>query len=757
MLLLLSKQFIKSTYGTGLIRRGFKTAGGTDVVFSNGFVRMISQIMTFKSKFYHSLFDHLSRVLNLSFGKLSRLADGSSVAKFGETNVMVTAVSQDKLSKSNFMPLTVDYREKASAGGRIPTNHLRRDLAPTDREILSSRLIDRSIRNSFPAGYFYDTQIACNVLSIDAVNDPDIIAINAACTALSLSNIPWNGPVGAIRISCLNDELIVNPNKKEIANSDFSIVVTSNLDGRIIMLEGSGRRVLSNDRILAMINLAIEQNRLIINAINQLKSEHQVPKREVEKYFQPTDKQIDDALLISKVRLKEILSDSSFDKKERDQHLQKLRAEIVDKLKESYPQEELSILNESFYKCLKDVYCDLVFETGIRCDGRREDEVRPLYSECDLYKPLHGSALFQRGQTQVLATLTFDSPDSALKLNNYGFPDEIKEKNFMLHYEFPPYSVNEIGRIGVYGRREVGHGSLAERSLKPIVPEDLPFVVRLTAEVLESNGSSSMASVCAGSLAMMDAGLDIKNHAAGVAIGLLKHSKNGEYKVLTDILGFEDYAGEMDFKISGTKNGLTALQLDCKLVDGLEQSILEKALNKAEQARNHILDHMNRTISVANSNKHNLPVIAKIEIPQHKRGSFLGLNGHNLKRLKAEIGVTITQDSDNSNTFNLFAPNQDAMNEAQEYIDEKLKEDQEVDLEFGAIYDAQIVEVKEGGVMVKIKGQPLIYLKNKHLDKRQIKHASSIGLGVGSVIQVKYFGRDPANGAIRLSRKVLQV
>lgn len=685
------------------------------------------------------------------------MADGSSVAKIGNTSVMAVAVSIDKLSNSNFMPLTVDYREKAAAGGRIPTNHLRRDLAATDREILSSRIIDRSVRNSFPTGYFYETQIICNVLSIDAVNDPDVIAVNAVCNALSISNIPWNGPVGTIRIASLNDECIIYPTKKEIINSDFNLIVTTNANDRILMLEGSGNKIMSNEKILEMIKLAIQENRRIIEAVDQLKTQYGDQKRTVERYFMPSDDQISDAYLLSNLRLREIFSDTSFDKKARDDQIFKLRTEVIEKLKESYPKEDSSILMEAFSKCSKNVYCEHVFETGIRCDGRKLDEIRPLYSEYGLFAPLHGSALFQRGQTQVLATLTYDSPDSALKLNNYGFPDEIKEKNFMLHYEFPRYSVNEITRVGFQGRREVGHGNLAERALKPIVPDNLSFVVRLTAEVFESNGSSSMASICAGSLAMMDAGLNIKNHAAGIAIGLLKHPKKKKFKILTDILGFEDYLGEMDFKIAGTKEGLTALQLDCKLEEGLDYSIIEKALNEAKKARNTLIKHMNQTISEPNLDKSNLPVIKRIEIPAYKRGSFVGLNGYNLKKLKAEIGVTITQESDNSNTFIFFAPNQDAMQEAEEYIEEKLKEEQEVDLEFGKIYDAKIVEIKEGGVMIKIKGQPLIYLKNKHLDKKIVKHASSLGLEIGSEIQVKFFGRDPINGEIRLSRKALMI
>ena len=677
------------------------------------------------------------------------------MGKIGDTNVMVVAVGTNKLSSGNIVPLTVDYREKASAGGRIPTNHLRRDLAPTDREILSSRIIDRSIRNSFPPGYLYETQVVCNVLSIDAVHDPDVIAVNAASTSLSLSNIPWNGPVGAVRITRLNGQLIVNPTKKEAINSTFSVVVTSNGDGRVIMLEGYGNEPTESGQVLEMIQLGVQENRAIVEAINELQASHGMPKKQMEKYMVPDSDLVADACLLAKFRLKEIFAETGLDKKERDEKLFKCRAETAEKLKESHPQEDTAMLMEAFFKCVKEAYSEHVFETGIRCDGRTETEIRPLYSEYGLYRPLHGSALFQRGQTQVLATLTFDSPDSALRLNNYGFPDEVKEKNFMLHYEFPQYAVGETGKIGFYGRREVGHGTLAERALKAIVPDNLPFVVRLSAEVLESNGSSSMASVCAGSLALMDAGVEIEGHAAGIAMGLLKNANN-EYKLLTDILGFEDFGGEMDFKVAGTRQGITALQLDCKLVDGLNCSILEQALRQAGEARQNLIDHMNDTISSPNKEKSNLPVTKKFEVPAHQRASFIGLNGYHLKRMKGEIGVSVIPDGDNSNSYTLFAPNPDAMREAEEYIEERLSEEQEVNLEFGAIYDAKIVEVKEGGVMVKIKGQPLIYLPNKQLDKKNVRHASSLGLQVGSDLQVKYFGRDPVTGQVRLSRKALQ-
>ncbi|KAK4337184.1 hypothetical protein RND71_044010 [Anisodus tanguticus] len=683
-----------------------------------------------------SAFATMQSVLSASYEGFG-VAMGSLIA--------VAAVSKDKISTTGFMPLTVDYREKASAGGRIPTNHLRRDLMPNEKEILTSRIIDRSVRNSFPNGYLCETQLFCNVLSIDAINDPDIAATNAASTALSLSNIPWDGPVGTIRISYLNGQYITNPTKKETVNSDFNIVCTSNKEGKITMLEGFGNKPVEFEIILHMIDLAIKENLLIIEKITELTNLFSINKRTVSKYLTPTNQQKEDAFLISNSKLREIFSNHTLNKTNRDKLINEIRIEAIEKLKEHYPEEESFIFNEAFIQCFKRSYAEYVFESGLRCDGRNEYQFRPLYSEVNLFKPLHGSALFQRGLTQVLGTLTFDSPDSALKLNNSGFPDEVKEKNFMLHYEFPPFATNDTGRLGFVGRREIGHGSLAEKGLKPIVPDDLPFVIRLTCEVLESNGSSSMASVCAGSLSLMDAGLQIDEHVAGVAIGLIKNEQK-EFKILTDILGLEDYFGEMDLKIAGTKKGFTAMQLDSKLKEGINFAILRESFERASSSLEELIDHMGNTISKPNLNKNNLPVTNKIEIPQYKKGAFLGFNGFNLKKLKAQIGVTITQDNENVNAYNIFAPNQDAMDEAKEFIDDILIKEKELDLEFGAIYTAKILEIKENGVIIKIEGQPPLFLHNKHLDKKKIKHASSLGLEIGSSIQVKYFGRDPANG-----------
>lgn len=446
------------------------------------------------------------------------------------------------------------------------------------------------------------------------------------------------------------------------------------------------------------------------------------------------------------------------DKFSRDLELENIRIDAMEKLKENFPDESnVSILSEAYQQTIKNIYAQLVFETDQRCDGRFDNELRRIKCEIDLYKPLHGSSLFQRGQTQVLCTVTFDSLDYAWRSDSISvLTGGMKEKNFMLHYEFPQYATNDIGRSGMIGRREIGHGALAEKSLRPVVPSDFPFTIRLSCEVLESNGSSSMGSVCAGSLALMDAGVDISAATAGVAMGLLKNGH--DYKVLTDILGLEDYFGEMDFKIAGTKKAFTALQLDCKLNQGLPFKILIEAIQKANAAKSEILKIMSETIKdPRKEKKENWPVSQRLEVPAHKRAKFVGYGGVNIKKITSETGVQINQDENDVNFFNIFAPNQSALDEANEMINHFFEETKEPELEFGAIYSAKIVEIRENGVLIQLypNMHPTL-LHISQLDIKKVSHPSALGLEIDQEIQVKYFGRDPATGHMRLSRKVLQ-
>ncbi|XP_067012652.2 polyribonucleotide nucleotidyltransferase 1, mitochondrial [Anabrus simplex] len=700
--------------------------------------------------------------MTISTGKYARFADGCAVAELGDTSVMVTAVSKDKPSHTSFLPLVVDYRQKAAAAGRIPTNFFRRELGPTEREILTSRLIDRSLRPLFPDNYNCETQLICNSLAVDGINYPDIASINAASAALSLSDIPWNGPVGAVRVGFCDNQVIINPTRREMGQSSLNLVVTATRHSLVVMLEASADNVLQQD-FLKAIKSGVKECQTIVQSIIQLQKHYGKAKREIEVKEPPSEEIVEAVRSFCEMRLREIFHDFSHDKLSRDVAISNLRTDVVDKLKHNLGENTDSyVVSEIFSKICKDVFRSMILEENIRCDGRTLEQLRNISCEVDLYKPLHGSALFQRGQTQVFCTVALDSPDSAMKMDPITIlTSGLKDKNFFLHYEFPPYATKEVGRVGPVGRRELGHGSLAEKGLKAVVPKDFPFTIRLTAEVLESNGSSSMASICGGSLALMDAGVPISSPAAGVAMGLIsrypgqdtKHME--DYKLLTDILGIEDYMGDMDFKLAGTKKGITALQADIK-IPGLPLKVVMEAIQQATDAKSKIIDIMNETLSKPRkAKKENWPVSEKLEIPAHKRSKFLGLGGSNLKKLMVQTGVQISQDEDN--TFLMFAPNQSAMDEAKEMIEEFLTTEREPVLEFGGIYTAKIVEIRDVGVLVTLyPSMTPALLHNSQLDQRKINHPSALGLEVGQELRVKYFGRDPVSGLMRLSRKVLQ-
>ncbi|TRY74143.1 hypothetical protein DNTS_026686 [Danionella cerebrum] len=699
------------------------------------------------------------RVLEISTGKLARFSDGCAVVKLGETSVMVTAVSKTKPCSAQFMPLVVDYRQKAAAAGRIPTNHLRRELGSSDTEILTSRLIDRSIRPLFPAGYYYDTQVMCNILAADGVHDPDILAINGASAALSLSDIPWNGPIGAVRVALIKGIFVINPTRSEMASSSLNLVIAGAPSSQVVMMEAAADNVLQQDFKHA-VKLGLKHTQQIIQTTQQMSKELNISKREA-KLFTVTSDTLEYTRQLVSDRIYAVFTDVTHDKISRDEAISQIRLEAEVKIREMFPQKEVFEVNEAFSSVCREVFRNLVLQDSKRCDGRDLTSLRHIVCEADLFKPLHGSALFQRGQTQVLSSVTFDSLESSMKQDVITTAlSGVKDKNFMLHYEFPPFATNEIGRVGGAKRRELGHGALAEKALRPVVPSNFPFTIRVTSEVLESNGSSSMASVCGGSMALMDAGVPISSPVAGVAIGLISEpspenpSEIVNYQLLTDILGIEDYNGDMDFKIAGTSKGITALQADVK-IPGIPLKIVMEAIQRGTVAKREILGIMNKCIAKPRSSvKKNGPVTEKISVPVSRRAVFIGPAGLNLRRLQAQTGVTITQE--NEETFTVFAPTPAAMSEAQEIIKDICKDDQEQQLEFGAIYSATIVEIRDNGVLVKLyTNMTPVLLHNSQLDHRRIMHPSALGLEVGQQIQVKYFGRDPVDGRMRLSRKIL--
>ncbi|XP_014470838.1 PREDICTED: polyribonucleotide nucleotidyltransferase 1, mitochondrial [Dinoponera quadriceps] len=700
--------------------------------------------------------------LSLSTGKYARFADGSAIASLGETSVMVTAVCRKQSSaNSTFLPLIVDYRQKAAAAGRIPTNFLRRELGPTEREILTSRVIDRSIRPLFPEGFYFDTHIMCNMLAIDGSHDPDVIAINGASAALSISDIPWNGPIGAVRVGMIDNDILINPTRRQIQDGMLNVIVTATKQNLIVMLEGSANEILEQD-LKKAIKFGVKECQNIVASITKLQKACGKPKRQVEDNSQQQDDNLINSVKErSEPELRNIFSDHTYNKISRDNAVSDLRKSVIETLKNDNADLDVRLAEKIYANITKDVFRSLVFEKDVRCDGRSLTDIRDISCQVDLFNPLHGSAVFQRGQTQVMCTVTLDSLESAFKMDAVSMLiSGMKEKNFFLHYEFPPYATNEIGHVGRVGRREMGHGALAEKALRPIIPKDYPFTIRLTSEVLESNGSSSMATVCGGSLALLDAGIPISSSAAGVAIGLMTKYNEAktdieDYKILTDILGIEDYLGDMDFKIAGTKRGFTALQADIK-IPGIPLKIIMECVHQATTAKAEIIKTMNKVIQTPQQTKKDkMPVLENLEVPIHQRGKFLGVGGTNLKKILLETGVHVYPHDES--TYSIFAPNEDAMVEAKEMIEKILQKNREPTLEFGAIYTAKITEIRETGVMVTLYPNMVpVLLANSQLDQRKIHHPSALNLEVGQDIQVKYFGRDPVSGQIRISRKVLQ-
>ncbi|XP_055384858.1 polyribonucleotide nucleotidyltransferase 1, mitochondrial [Condylostylus longicornis] len=697
------------------------------------------------------------RNMLLSTGKYARFANASTICEMGDTSVMVTAVSSKQKTTNSFTPLTIDYRLKSAAAGRIPTNYFRRELGSSEKEILTARLVDRSIRPLFSSDFKYETQIVCSVLAMDSIFLPDILAINAASTALSLSDIPWNGPIGAVRVGLCDDEVLINPSRRELQSSILDLVVTATKQNLVIMLEGKGDVVSINDMAKA-IRVGVQQAQLVITSIENLQKTAGKPKQ-VEDLPEINEAVLEAVTSMSEMRLREVFQDETHDKTSRDVAVNQIKSDVLNRVWSNFPNEDPIKIGNVFGKVCKQTFRNAIFE-GKRCDGRSVDDLRKISCQIDLHKPLHGSALFQRGQTQVLCTVALDSLESALKLDSLTSIDTgVKSKNFMLHYEFPPYATGEIGRVGSVGRREIGHGALAEKALVPVIPSDFPFTIRLTSEVLESNGSSSMASVCGGSLALMDSGVPVSGAVAGVAVGLVtKYDIDDfkqllDYRLLTDISGIEDYMGDMDMKVAGTKQGFTAIQLDLK-IPGIPLKVVVEALQKGTQAKSKVLEIMNQCIrEYRKVRKQSWPVTEKIELGLTQRSALFGHGGINAKKLHVEIGVHITQDENSCIT--LFAPSQTALDEAKEFIS-KLSE-KTPDLEFGGIYNAKIVEIRDMGVMVTLyPNMPPILLHNSQLDQKKVAHASALNLEVGQEIQVKYFGRDPVTGFMRISRKVLQ-
>ncbi|CAB3401771.1 unnamed protein product [Caenorhabditis bovis] len=690
--------------------------------------------------------------LELKTGHLARFASAAVVASTGDNAIMATCVQGKRQGDGNGTPLTVEYRPSAAAVGRIPTNFLRRELSQSENEILLSRAIDRSLRPLIPA-YSYETQIICKPLALDEDGDQLMLGINAASTALHVSEVPFDGPMAALRIVMdPQGNIHVNPSSEKTKNAILNLIVSMKSSEKTVMIEMDANEV-SLENIEQAMDVAFRDVEKVLNAMDLMKSNVQNDKIEI---VPPNhDKLMEIIEGLARERIYYVMTDSTHDKVSRDNEIKN----ILDDILKSNVLADFEYLNVAncFYSLVKNVLRNSVLTSGIRCDGRRIDEFRPISIQIDMYKKLHGCSLFQRGQTQVMSTVTFDSPTAAFH------PDSVaqllgsqRKKSFMLHYEFPSYATNEIGASRSANRREIGHGALAEKALKDLVPNDFPYAVRLACQVLESNGSSSMASVCGGSLALFDAGVPMKNAAAGVAIGLVTDENRPEsnYKVLTDILGIEDYAGDMDFKIAGTKTGFTAAQMDVK-IGGLTRKQLRESLEAGRAGIDHVLKKMNVMRDRPREQfKSSVPIIESMRIEPHKRAILFRNNGFNCKQIEADTNVKIM--AEDEHTISMLAPTKEKLQNAKDLMKTLMEDNEKLDYTFGSILSAEIVEIIERGIYVTLPGSlKRVFIPNNHLSLTPIRHSEVLGLKVGEKIAVHWFGRDEQTGNIRLSRKTL--
>jgi polyribonucleotide nucleotidyltransferase len=681
--------------------------------------------------------------INIETGKIAKLADGSVVVSCGETMVMASAVSATVIKEGqDFFPLTVDYREKAAAAGKFPGGYFKREGRPTEKETLTSRMTDRPLRPLFPQGYFYDTQVISILLSADGENDPDILSINGASAALCVSDIPFKGPIGAVRVGRVNGQFVANPSHTDRVHSDLDLVYVGT-ENDVIMIEGAANQ-LPEAEFLKALEFAHGHAREMIRAQKELAAHVGKPKREMP-------------LLSVKPELLEIAYQVAGDRIEgalytqgkvaRSKAVDALREEVKAAILEKYPGAGDFAISQAFDYVQKKAFRVSVLEKQKRMDGRGYQDLRPITCEVAVLPRAHGSAIFQRGETQALALATLAPIEEAQMIDAYGGGEQ--SKRFLLHYNFPPFSVGETGRFGGASRREIGHGALAERSIEPVLPSENEFryAIRVSSEVMESNGSTSMASVCGGVLALMDAGVPMKDVVAGISVGLVTEYDGDQlkrYELLTDIIGSEDHFGDMDFKLCGTDKGVTGYQLDLKL-PGISLKILGEAIQRAKEARSKILEIMRGALDKprAELSKY-APRIETIKINPEKIGALIGPGGKTIKGIVAETGAEINIEDDGS--VHIYATSGESMARAKEIIGGMTRE-----IEIGQTYQGRVVSTKEFGAFVEVfPGRDGLVHISELADFR-VKRTEDVAK-VGDVIWVKCIGIDD-KGRVKLSRK----
>lgn len=668
-------------------------------------------------------------------GYFAKQANGAVIVRQGDTAVLVTAViSEEAIADIDFLPLTVDYRERSYAYGRIPGGFVKREGKPTDREILISRNIDRPIRPLFPKGFYNDVIISAITLSADDQFDPDVLAMVGASAALTISEAPFEGPIGAVRVCRVNGKFIVNPTYRETAQSDLEIVMAGTKDA-IVMVEGGAKEV-PEEEILEAIMFGHNELKKLIDIQEELKA-----KCGKEKIKVAVEEDLDIKEKLKEAtyeKLKEAFN--ILDKKERNKRISEIFEEAIITLE--IPEEKKKRASLFYKEIVSNVMREKVAKEKIRIDGRKPDEIRPIWIKTGVFPRIHGSAIFTRGQTQAFVAVTLGAPgeeqiEESIELGEVT-------KRFMLHYNFPPFSTGEAKPMRPPSRREIGHGNLAERALEPLIPseEEFPYVIRVVSDILESNGSTSMATVCGGSLALFDAGVPMKKHVAGIAMGLLKEEDS--FVILTDILGDEDHLGDMDFKVAGTRDGVTSIQMDIK-IKGLTREILEEALKKAREGRLYILDLMYQAIPEPRKElSPYAPSVVKLRVLPEKIPVIIGPAGKNIKKIIEETGVKIDIEPDG--LIKIYSVHKANAEKAIEMINELT-----MDIEVGEVYLGKVTRVEDYGAFLELLPGKLSLLHVSQISDKRLKSAKD-AVKVGDIIKVKVTEIDD-QGRIKVSAK----
>lgn len=691
------------------------------------------------------MFDTISleinkRTLSIEINKVAKQADGSALVRYGDTIMLATATSRREMkTEKDFLPLIVDYRENTYAAGKIPGGFFKREGRPSEREILVARLIDRPIRPLFPEGYHYDTQVVGLLLSADLENEPDTLGVIGASAALYFSDIPFTTPLGAVKVGIIDGRYVVNPSATEFDSSPLNMTVVSN-EGGIIMIE-CGSKEIDEEKILEGLTVAHEANLLIIQAQKDLYARRSVKKREFtpkavdREKIERIEREIGPALLEALQVRGKLLSEAAV-------------TAVRDKYMAAIPEENEDERAEAkglIYKIEEKLFRELILQKRLRTDGRQFDDIRPITIDVGFLPRTHGSALFTRGETQALATVTLGTVEDAQRLDSLG---EESRKKFMLHYNFPPFSVAEVGFLRAPGRREIGHGALAEKSILPAMPDDekFPYTIRIVSDILESNGSSSMATVCGGVLALMDAGVPLKMVVAGIAMGLVK--EGDAYAILTDIAGLEDHHGDMDFKMAGTEKGVTAIQLDLK-ISSVSLPMLREIVAKSRAARLKVLARMKEAMAAPRPEiSVYAPRILILFINPEKISEVIGPAGKIVKKIISQTGAKI--DIEDDGKIVIASTDMSAAERAKQMI-----LDLTAEAELGQIYTGKVVRLEEYGAFVEIMPNLVGLLHISEVAPYRINSIRDV-LKLGDTITVKVVSIDPVDNKIRLSKKALE-